>query len=91
MRGGFRVRRRLAATLSAPRKERYRFATGTITRVDAGASLDSLDAAFVTVNGSELPAPYRDGYSPTLGDFVQVELTDGSPYIVGLIRGLPDF
>lgn len=91
MRGLGRARRKLASTLAAQPPARYRFVTGTITTVNAGAAVDGNDAAFVTIDGSEIPAPYRDGYTPTVDDFVMVLLANGSPYIVGQIIGLPDF
>lgn len=69
----------------------YRWARGTVKTVTAGAAADGHTAVVVTVNGDDLPAPYYAGYTPTVGDMVDVRFDNGSPVITGHIIGLPAF
>lgn len=68
---------------------------GTVTAVSPGASADGRAATTVTLRGATTVAPYLDPYSdtdpPQQGDFVAVVLVNGSPLILGRVRGLPSF
>lgn len=66
---------------------RLRF--GTISSVTTGGAADGTNAAFVTVGGDTIPAPYNAGYTPVAGDFVAVLLCDGSPLILCKVTGPP--
>lgn len=91
MRRARRAGRRLAATLAGPRPNRYTAANGTIASVTANAAADGNSAVTVTVLGSTIAAPYLESYTPTVGDMVRVEFTNGSPLILGAVIGLPSF
>ena len=63
--------------------------TGAIDHITPGGAADGTTAAFVTVLGSTLPAPYCASYTPVAADKVAVLLIDGSPLILGKITGPP--
>lgn len=65
----------------------------TVTRVDAtnGASEDGAPVCYVTydVDGAEVPAPYPQAYTPTVGDQVELMVQRGEPRIAWRLRGIP--
>lgn len=58
-----------------------------------GGSLDGTYAVTVAINADNVPAPYLaayiNGHTPTVGDRVAVDITDGSPLILDRVAGLP--
>jgi hypothetical protein len=65
----------------------------TIATVTPGGSADGTYAVTVAINADNVPAPYlaayTAGHTPTVGDRVAVDLTNGSPLILGVVAGLP--
>lgn len=65
----------------------------TVAAVTAGTSLDGRYSVTVVLNADTVPAPYLaayiNGHTPTVGDQVRVQLTDGSPLILDRIFGFP--
>lgn len=92
MRKAAAAARRSKAALLGVIPARFSYATGQIKTVTAGGATDGLAELEVTVNGSDVTAPYLKSYAaPTVGDVVAVLLVDGSPLILGALGGYPNF
>lgn len=67
----------------------------TVVQVTQGGSRDGTWQVSVQLYGGTLAAPYlsayTNGHTPTVGDQVCVDLTGGSPLILGRVVGLPTF
>lgn len=84
--------RRVATRLKGnSRDNRITLTTATVDSVSAGAAADGHAQLVVNIDGDLVAAPYLAAYTPTVGDLVRVELTDGSPLVTGHIIGLPAY
>lgn len=86
-----RVRRAFADTiLTATATPRFRVFNTTVTAVSAGTSLDGNAEVSITLGGASVKVAYAASYSsPTVGDLVRVEISDGSPFITCKVTGRP--